>query len=151
MQFLTNASVLSWSSAQIKRENLTEWTEQKDEILPISSAGGNVASIYELLSTICTPLTHCASSACLFLCSPLTQWLACDASPAPSDCSDQIQAQPDVTSTPACSCVITEDSPTRLEKQGATLDTFSDCFIYFFQVFMKHQMGFLACLCVDAF
>lgn len=68
--FLTNASVLSWSSAQIKRENLTEWTEQKDEMLPISSAGGNVASIYELLSTICTPLTHCASSACLFLCSP---------------------------------------------------------------------------------
>lgn len=87
---------------------------------------------------------------------PLTQWLACDASPAPSDCSDQIQAQPDVTPTPACSCVITEDgakeaSPTRLEKQGATLATFSDCFIYSFQVFMKHQMGFLACLCVDAF
>lgn len=76
---------------------------------------------------------------------PLTQWLACDASPAPSDCSDQIQAQPDVTPTPACSCVITEDgakeaSPTRLEKRGPHLIlsvafTFQLLYLFFSSVY----------------
>ena len=59
-----------------------------------------MVNIYELLSTICTPLTHCASSlSSASLSAPSEHSLASDASPTPSDCSDQIQAQPDVTPT----------------------------------------------------
>lgn len=57
-----------------------------------------------------------------------TMRLVCDASPAPSDCSDQIQAQPDVTPTLACKGVITnnsakEGSPAPLEEERAQLGT----------------------------
>lgn len=49
------------------------------------------------LSTICTTLTHCASSPPPPLPSLCAQRLSCDASPTPSDRTDPIQAEPDVT------------------------------------------------------
>lgn len=89
-----------------------------------------VVSTYKSLSTICTPLTHCASSPCLSLSAPC--WalqLACDASPAPSDRWDQIQEQPDATLTLRAG-VIVKDSSACLEGGGyfyIIFENFGNC------------------------
>lgn len=124
--------------------------------------GRSVVSVYKLLSTICTPLTRCASSPCLPLSSPFApRWaisLPCDAPPAPSDCSDQIQAQPDVTPTlRARGCHRQSAAPKEAssacleeEKRAGPVMLLSDHLQEVWKLYAKKvEWGLLGCVCVE--
>lgn len=141
-----------------RQEQVKSWNLGNEHTLEIRCREGNVVSIYELLSTICTPLTHCASSSCLSR-----------RSSAPSErrgCRvlrqlhliahfrsrhSQMRPRPDVRGCHhqrRCQGGLVCMSRGREGRSGnATFRSFSSIL----GIFWKYWMGFLGCLCNTVF